>query len=521
MLAVLAALCGVLAVLQYRWIAEISEAERARLKGETQQGLNQLARAFNEEVRSAIASVRDIEASAAALPPAIARVGRTSLRESGLALELWDAAQHRFQTSPWPQSWLPARDRAASRMDRRGPPPRPGADAVLELPRFSPGQGDPQVWLLVEMDMNYLQQTLIPRLISRHLSLEQGPIEVEMVSAVDPSHVLYSSGPGNGISTASEASVDLLGSDPGAARAPGPPPRWRLHVRYPPGALETLVARVRYRNLAVSLGILVLIAATGAMLARSTRQAQRLAEQQMNFAASVSHELRTPLTVIRTAAYNLRGKLSRQPDQVEKYGLLIERESEKLGMLVDQALVFAGMNAGQGAQKRELVDAGELITNSVQNRQSRPESRRLEIEVHVEAGLPRVTGDSVALAQVIENLIENAVKYGIDGDNWIGISACRRTGVRGSIVEIRVADRGRGIPSDELPHIFEPFYRGRQAIHDQVHGTGLGLHLVKRIVEAHGGSIDVNSAPGKGTEFTVRLPAADPESQDEFTHTAD
>ena len=84
-----------------------------------------------------------------------------------------------------------------------------------------------------------------------------------------------------------------------------------------------------------------------------------------------------------------------------------------------------------------------------------------------------------------------------------------------------MADRGPGIPLDEQPHIFDPFFRGRRAVQDQVHGTGLGLNLVKKIVEAHGGSIEVRSEPTKGTDFILRLPAAPPEYQNGFAHTAD
>jgi signal transduction histidine kinase len=88
-------------------------------------------------------------------------------------------------------------------------------------------------------------------------------------------------------------------------------------------------------------------------------------------------------------------------------------------------------------------------------------------------------------------------------------------------LEIRIVDRGPGIPADEQRRIFDPFFRGKRALQDQIHGTGLGLSLVKRIVEAHGGTIGVRSDPAKGTEFVVRLPIAPPEYQDEFPRTAD
>jgi signal transduction histidine kinase len=88
-------------------------------------------------------------------------------------------------------------------------------------------------------------------------------------------------------------------------------------------------------------------------------------------------------------------------------------------------------------------------------------------------------------------------------------------------VEIRVADRGPGIPADELTHVFEPFFRGKRALQDQIHGTGLGLSVARGIVEAHGGVIEAHSAPGKATEFVIRVPAAPKEYQDEFTNSSD
>ncbi|MCC7153035.1 MAG: ATP-binding protein, partial [Bryobacterales bacterium] len=118
----------------------------------------------------------------------------------------------------------------------------------------------------------------------------------------------------------------------------------------------------------------------------------------------------------------------------------------------------------------------------------------------------------------LQNLITNAAKYGADGLNWIGVTARRVTLKDHAGVEIRVSDKGPGIPEAEQGNIFDPFYRGKRALRDQIQGTGLGLSLVKGIVEAHGGSISVESEPAKGTHFIIRLPAPDaPEHQNELT----
>jgi signal transduction histidine kinase len=108
----------------------------------------------------------------------------------------------------------------------------------------------------------------------------------------------------------------------------------------------------------------------------------------------------------------------------------------------------------------------------------------------------------------LQNLIDNVLKYAADGEAWLGISAALVTEPAARWIEIRVADRGPGIPRDERSRIFEPFFRGQRAIDDQIHGTGLGLNLGQKIVEAQRGSIHLESTPGEGATFVIRIPAA-------------
>ena len=143
-----------------------------------------------------------------------------------------------------------------------------------------------------------------------------------------------------------------------------------------------------------------------------------------------------------------------------------------------------------------------------------------EVETRLEAGLPPVSGDSLALRHALQNLLANAAKYGRGaGKHSVAISAKL---VRGAVrsntpeIEIRVEDHGVGIPPEEQKHVFDAFFRGRKAVQDQIHGTGLGLHLVKRIVEAHGGTVSLESEPGAGSTFIVRIPAAPAQQQDEL-----
>jgi len=134
------------------------------------------------------------------------------------------------------------------------------------------------------------------------------------------------------------------------------------------------------------------------------------------------------------------------------------------------------------------------------------------------AGMPLVLADGQALKHALQNLFENAHKYGTKGNNWIGIFAAPVSNAQGPAVEIRIVDRGPGIPTEERELIFDSFFRGRHATDDQVHGTGLGLNLAKKIIEAHGGTIRVSSQPNERTEFIVTIPAAPPEKLNELAH---
>jgi signal transduction histidine kinase len=127
-------------------------------------------------------------------------------------------------------------------------------------------------------------------------------------------------------------------------------------------------------------------------------------------------------------------------------------------------------------------------------------------DLRIAEELPLVLADEMLLRRGVQNLVGNALKYGADG-KWIGITVDASGSRRGREVRITVADRGPGVAAEDLPHIFEAFYRGRRAVADQVQGNGLGLHLVKRIAEAHGGRVTLRSTPGEGAAFTLHIPA--------------
>jgi signal transduction histidine kinase len=226
----------------------------------------------------------------------------------------------------------------------------------------------------------------------------------------------------------------------------------------------------------------------------------------MEFVAAVSHELRTPLAVIRSAGDNLADGVVADAGQIKTYGELVRSEGRRLSEMVEQILEFAGIQSGQRRFEPRPVDVSTLLHGVLSSSAALIEGARMVVDVTMPRDLPAVAGDEPALRRVFQNLIGNAIKYGDEG-RWIGISAR----VSAGDVLIAIADRGRGIAAAEQSRIFEPFYRAADVVAAQIQGAGLGLSLVHRIVEAHGGRVVVKSAPGEGSEFTVHLPAAGPE----------
>lgn len=280
---------------------------------------------------------------------------------------------------------------------------------------------------------------------------------------------------------------------------------WQIHLRHHAGSLEAAVASARRRNLIISFGILTLLAASVGLMMVSSRRAQRLAEQQMDFVAGISHELRTPLAVIDSAAYNLDKGVVKDPQQIKSYGSLIRKETGRLTEMVEQVLEFAGVQSGR--QKYDLlpVSINQVLDDVLIASQPLLAESNFQIEKDVATNLPMVMADQSALARAIQNLLSNAMKYSGDS-RWIGLQADTVLNDHRRMVRIIVYDRGLGIPGEELPHIFEPFYRGNEARSAQIRGNGLGLSLVKNIVEAHGGQVNVKSQKGAGSSFTLHLP---------------
>lgn len=280
---------------------------------------------------------------------------------------------------------------------------------------------------------------------------------------------------------------------------------WQLVVKHHSGSLDVAVNSVRQRNLAVSSGILILLAISMVMILISTRRAQSLAKQQMEFVAGVSHELRTPLAVICSAGENLADGVVNNFDQVKRYGGLVKSEGRRLSEMVEQILEFAGWQSHRKTYNLQPTSVENVISNAILACKPLIIEANFQVNTNTQADLPLVNADPAALQRAIQNLISNAIKYSRQNNQ---LEICTTFQAKTSQVEIKVIDKGIGISQEELPHIFEPFYRGQEVMDAQIHGSGLGLSLVKQIVTACGGKITVSSVPNQGSTFTIYLPLA-------------
>jgi signal transduction histidine kinase len=217
----------------------------------------------------------------------------------------------------------------------------------------------------------------------------------------------------------------------------------------------------------------------------------------------VSHELRTPLAVIRSAGENLADGVVADSAQVKRYGALVETEGRRLTAMVDRVMEFAGIASGGPTPAHVDLDVSSVIYDAVHGLESDARDRGVAIEVHPSASLPPVAADREALRSAIQNIVGNAVKY-----SPAGATVEVRAETHAGQVRVRVADRGLGIDADDLPHIFKAFFRGRRALDAQVRGSGVGLSVVRHVIDAHHGRIHVDSRPGEGTTVTVDLPAS-------------
>jgi two-component system phosphate regulon sensor histidine kinase PhoR len=248
----------------------------------------------------------------------------------------------------------------------------------------------------------------------------------------------------------------------------------------------------------------------GAVLVlRDVTELRRLEVVRRDFVANVSHELRTPLTAIKGYAETLLGPAGDDRETARRFLGVIDRHSERLGRLIDDLLTLSNLELGRTSLRLAPVLIGPAIEDVLQILAARSAQSKVECSAAIAPGTPAVLADGDRLRQVLINLIDNAIKYTPAGGH-VSVSAAAINGKPGrpAQVDIVVEDTGIGIPAQDLPRLTERFFRVDKARSRELGGTGLGLAIVKHIVQAHSGTLTIDSTLGAGTRVRVTLPAA-------------
>jgi signal transduction histidine kinase len=559
-------LLPLLAWLQYQWLGKVSEGERQQMQANLFRLAEQFRDDFDRQISAVYSSFQPrpplpgitredyVDAyfrwvAVASHPRLITEVLFADVSDGQPRLERLNPATRRFESAEWPVSLSDLK--AGLRAVRAGPDKLPGAfikylappiDAdipALFIPILQTAPPDPKPsYVVLMLSLECIQKEILPAL-SQSLSPEYS---IRVVNRKDPDRIIFESGPPTTANLGGDVRTDLFalrlpdvfgikvppiasavvpreirsekifsvrvfrGFSVGAAAADIPfgddSGAWQLVVTHRSGSVDAAVAQARGRNLAISFGILLILAFSVAMIVVSTGRAQRLARQQMEFVSGVSHELRTPLAVICSAGENLADGLVTGPEHAQIYGTLVRDEGRRLSGMIEQVLDFAGIQSGRKIYNLRPTGIDDVVRQALAACNAQIAQLGFVIDLQISENLAQIEADKPALVRAVQNLIGNALKYS-GRSRWIGIRAFADAHVLSIIVE----DHGLGVPEDELGHIFEPFYRGRDATDSQISGSGLGLSLVKHIVEAHGGTVEVTSTVGRGSLFRINLPA--------------
>ncbi len=343
-------------------------------------------------------------------------------------------------------------------------------------------------------DAEYLQDKFFPEMLEDVINRNVSDAQTDKNHAVMMLHSKYDS-------TAMTESSGWDGGTPEVERnLEGAFPGLTLAIKLRGTTLAAIgerFARISFLTLAA----LSLVLAGGiALTYRNVTKEMALARLKSDFVSNVSHELRTPLSLIRLYAETLEmGRLT-SPEKYQEYYRIIRKESERLTSLINNILDFSRIEAGRKEYDFRETDMRELVHATLDSYRYQIEQNGFQFEEKIDE-VPPLRVDREAMARSLLNLVNNALKYSQDR-KFIGVNLYRDNGS----VKLEVVDQGIGIPHQEQQKIFEKFYRVGDPLVHNTKGSGLGLSLVRHIVQAHGGDVSVDSAPGQGSKFTIALP---------------
>lgn len=343
------------------------------------------------------------------------------------------------------------------------------------------------------LDEQYFANKLVPEFMTSSLgafyeSTNQGTVNASLYN--DRGKLLHSINQNTSQEEDESASFPFVFTD------------WRVGIHNIGLTPEQFARRNFFVNLMSSAIVLLCLCFGVALTLRTASREVRLSQMKADFVSNVSHELRTPLASIRVFGEFLKHGKVRTPEKIQEYGRIIESESSRLTQLINNILDFAKIESEKKTYSFRYVNIVDLVTEVVEGFRARLVQTDMKIRLEVASeSLPSITADRNAVIQVLFNLIDNAVKYSGSGKEVLV-----RVSQQQDHVAVAVTDFGVGIPVEAQERIFEKFYRVSTGLIHDVKGSGLGLSIVKHIVQAHQGRVSVISKEGHGSTFVLSLP---------------
>jgi len=340
------------------------------------------------------------------------------------------------------------------------------------------------------LDSRQIAERLVPE-IARSLGLSEG-FRVDLDVRVPKAG-----------STGSKQETLVDDRTPSIVRALAPPlSPWVLKIQFDPSS--GAIPRFGLKRAAYVSAAMILVAAVfigGLVTLRAMAKEMELVRLKTDFVATVSHELRTPLTSIRYISELLKEGRVGEEDRKSQYYKTLHNESERLSRIIENILDFSKIEAGLKEYRFERTETGPLTADIAVRCQEMIAPKGFLLKVEIAASLPAVSMDAEALGRALFNLLDNAVKYSGESREMM-----LRASADADEIRWQVVDNGLGISPEDRPRVFERFFRSKQAADPHIKGSGIGLTIAKHIVEAHGGTISVESEIGRGSTFTVTIP---------------
>lgn len=531
------ALMPVLAWLQYEWTGIASEANERRMRDNLRSTAFRIGADLEQELsiprELLLSSINAGDSAGPDLQSAlenVARVWKDNSRSSKVPLTIWLSVQDSWggtatirTDSLEPGTWT-----------QSDPPPETGpglfksALVLSETPRLS---------VVMELNQKAVIENLLPTLAQDYFGPGSGLSAYAMTIKTPEGTTLFSTHPELAkIKKKPDVKLPILGHREGLVisrdedrfrdnpavrswldrrdiRLAPPPGTWVLELSHLDGSLEAAASKVRWLNLAGSLSLLLVLAGGLGYLYRLYRRNRLLVRSQKDFVASVSHELRTPLSVLRAATENMSEGLVKEPAQAIRYGSSMLGEANRLLALTENVIAWAGLE-GSTSFSGSTLDLRLLVEST--HAQWLPAFQEANASLILERQEQPlvINGDAESLRRALDNLLANALRHGLpyDGPRSVTLTLSsldrlpgrryKKSFPRGLVI-LEVSDHGPGIKPGEQKHIFEAFYRPKGS---KGGGIGLGLSLVRRIVAAHQGVVELDSSPGNGSTFRIMLP---------------